>query len=78
MSAQTGDGYSAKVEISLHVAAYKLNVARIRGGELVLRDRIDVPPCDATVVISVDGQETVTPVVLVDGIDSQSEFVRYN
>lgn len=70
-------GYSAKVEIYLHVAGHKLNVARIRGGQLVLRDKIDLPPSDAEVVIKVDGQETKTPVVLKEGIDSSLALVEF-
>lgn len=71
------EGYSAKVEIYLHVAGHKLNVARIRGGQLELRDKIDLPPSDAEVVINVDGQETKTPVVLKEGIDSSLELVEF-
>jgi hypothetical protein len=78
MSAPSVEGYSAKVEIYLHVAGHKLNVARIRGGQLELRDRIDLPPGDAEVVISVDGVPSAMPVVLANGISSGSAFVEFN
>jgi hypothetical protein len=78
MSASSPNGYSPKVEIRLLVAGHKLNVARIGGGQLELRDKIDLPPSDAKVVISVDGRETVTPVVLTSGICSQLEFVEFS
>ena len=79
MNTPSPAGHSAKVEIHLHVAGHKLNVARIRGGQLELRDRCDVPPnSEATVVMSVDGRESVMPVVLADGISSASETVAFS
>lgn len=79
MDASQTTGYSTKVEIQLLVAGHRLNVARIRGDQLVLRDKIDLPPTDdAKVVIRVDGEETVTPVVLAGGISSQIESVVFS
>jgi hypothetical protein len=72
------DGYSANVQIHLHVQGHKLQVARIRGGVLTLRDRCDVEPSsEAKIVISVDGREDVLPVVLSKGIDSRSDVVEF-
>lgn len=78
MSTPSPNGYSPKVAIRLLVAGHNLNVARIGGGQLELRDKIDLPPSDAEVVISVDGRETVTPVTLISGIDSSCELVDFS
>jgi len=79
MSIPSLEGYSAKVEIHLHVDGRKLRVARIRGGLLELRDKCDIPPTsNAAVVISVDGHEDVLPVVLNSGIDGRSELVEFS
>lgn len=79
MDASLTTGYSSKVEIQLLVAGHRLNVARIRGDQLVLRDKIVLPPTDdAQIVLRVDGEETTTPIVLPMGIRSLDEVVVYS
>lgn len=72
------NSYSAKVEAFLEVADKRLRIGRIRDGVMMLRDTIDVPPAtQGRVVMSVDGIEDTTSVVLINGITVQSATVEY-
>jgi hypothetical protein len=77
MSITYPNGYSPKVEIRLLVAGRNLNVARIGRGQLELRDRIDLPPSEAEVVITVDGVPSSKAITLPNGIDASRDLVSF-
>ncbi|MCA9110023.1 MAG: hypothetical protein KDA52_08765 [Planctomycetaceae bacterium] len=41
-----------------------------------LREPMDAPPGPAEVIVSIDGEESYTPVMLPDGLSSDSKYAR--
>jgi len=71
-------GHSASVEICLRVGGKSLSVAQVQEFSLILRDKCDIPAgTRAEVVINVDGEDSVYPILLHRGISSQSELVEF-
>lgn len=69
-------GYSAKVRLTLLVEEASLDLAEI-GPELIyLRHPIDLPPCDATILMTVDGREHRWKVYLPDGLSANAREAR--
>lgn len=77
MPALHRESYSSKTFARLEVAGLSLPVARISRNSLILRETADVPPCDAKIVVNVDGVETAYPIHLFQGIGAQSMVVEF-
>jgi hypothetical protein len=48
--------YSADVRISLEVGGSVYNVAKIGPTRIMVREPVDIGPCDAVLVTTIDGQ----------------------
>jgi hypothetical protein len=59
--------YSAVVRLELEAEGRTWPLAKIGRGHVVPVDKIELPPCDAIVVMKVDGSERRWNVRLVDG-----------
>jgi hypothetical protein len=70
-------GYSADVRLALIVGEHCFNVGQVGPDDCILRDPIDLPPCEGELVVMIDGSERRWPVILVDGINQESPLVRY-
>ena len=74
---QTENGYSAAVRLRLQINGTLLRVAQVGSGFLILRDQAEAPPgTKANVIIEIDGNESIYPVVLTEGIFAGSDFVE--
>lgn len=72
------DGYSADVEIYLHIGDAKYRVAQVGGYSLKMRDMCTVPPSTAADLITiVDGRQTVRSVLLHEGISQDRRNVEF-
>jgi hypothetical protein len=76
MSASAATGYSSQVRLHLVVGGRTLQLAEIAPDSLYLRELISIPPCDADVVMHLDGHERRWSVFLPDGIRLDSRLVR--
>jgi hypothetical protein len=77
MDTSQGKGYSARVAAQLVVGDCEFNVASVGPGVCRLRDPQDVPPSDAKIMISIDGDKKTDDVFLPDGISADNCEVRY-
>jgi hypothetical protein len=59
--------YSAKVRLRLEAEGKTWPLAKIGKDHIVPAAKIELPPCDAVVIMTVDGDERRWPVHLVDG-----------
>lgn len=59
--------FSADVQLELRAAGRSCELAAIGPHEITLREPIDLPPCDAEIVMTVDGEPTHWKVRLVNG-----------
>jgi len=74
---QSENGYSSAVRLRLQINGTLLRVAQVGSGFLILRDQAEAPPgTKANVIIDIDGNESVYPVVLPEGIFAGSDFVE--
>ena len=62
-------GYSPPISITLQVDATQFDVAAVGPDHLVLRSPRQIPPLSGTLVVKVDGQETIRRVMLPEGIN---------
>jgi len=46
----------------------KLQLSRITPNAVVVKEPVNVPPCHGNLIVSVDGEEMVVPVHVVEGI----------
>ena len=76
MSTPDSLGYSAEVRLHLEVAGRILELAQIGPDSVILRTTAEIHPCEAEVVMRVDGRQRRWPVYLPDGISSQAKRVR--
>ncbi|MGQ0636166.1 MAG: hypothetical protein ACT4QC_16255 [Planctomycetaceae bacterium] len=70
--ATRGNGYSATVKLDLEVGDRLISLHQIGPGTIWLREPIDLPPCDAIVVMHIDDHEQRWPVYLPDGLSRES------
>jgi len=70
--------YSADVRQYLVLDGQRLDVGQCVGNRCFLRQSIDHPPCDAELVIVVDGAERRTQVFLDQGLSRTSTWVQYS
>jgi hypothetical protein len=68
MNPSRAPGHSADVRIHLLVNGSVLSVAQLGPRFIILRNPVDHPPCDAEIVMSIDGEESRWGVYLPDGL----------
>ena len=79
MSISSVPRYSAKVRLSLMIADQRLSVGKVGPDSLFLREPRDIPAgTQATIIVSVDGEETHYPALLHDGASAESPRVAYS
>ena len=64
MTALLSEGYSARVDLKLHVDGQVLDVAQTGRRSLILREQHAVAGRSAELVITVDGNRSSYPIVL--------------
>lgn len=69
------NGCSSRVAMQLQVNGSSLPIAQMGPDFLLLDKPIDHPPCEATIVLSVDDSERRRPVRLPDGLAAGHERV---
>ncbi|QDT55129.1 hypothetical protein Pan44_31710 [Caulifigura coniformis] len=60
----SADIYSADVRIDLVVGQQTLSAAKVGPDHIVLREGVELDPCDGVLVVQVDGSVSHTPVRL--------------
>lgn len=75
-SEATLHSYSSEVRLELVLKDEVINLGQIGPDMAVLREPRELPPCDAEIVMYVDGRPTRWPVRLVDGATLQSREIR--
>ena len=70
------NGYSADVRLQLCLPDVVLELAQIGPDRLILDAPVDHPPCEAEVVMQIDGNERRWPVFLPSGISRNSRVIR--
>lgn len=68
--------YSADVVLSLHIGDRTIRLSQVAPDFIVLAESIDLPPCDAEIHVSVDGNIHSRNVSLIDGIEPSMVRVR--
>ena len=69
--------HSAKVRLRLLVNGDDLEVAQVGNGSCILRDPRPHPPCDAQLIVTVDGLTETHPVFLSHGITADCREVAF-
>ena len=67
--------YSAIVQLILHVNGQDYELAKVGPSRIVLRNAIQLPACEATLSICIDGQVTQQTIQLPDGASADSPIV---
>lgn len=75
-SITTPRSYSADVRLRLEIEGRVLSLAQTGPEHIIVREPIDLPPCHADVVVSVDGREHRRHVRLSEGMSKDSRFVK--
>jgi len=75
-STATPRTYSADVRLHLEVDGRVVSLAQTGPEHIMVREPIDLPPCDAEVIVNVDGREHRSRVWLVDGMSKDSRQVK--
>jgi hypothetical protein len=74
----TAEGHSPDVRINLVIGDLTLNVARIRGDQMMLREACDAPAgTEGLVLVTVDGREDAIQIILPEGIRNDSQLISY-
>jgi hypothetical protein len=73
---QKSQGHSAEVHIILLLDDLSLPVAQLGPNFLVLKDRINHPPADAEIAMTIDGHEERWQVHLNDGVKATERKTR--
>ncbi len=61
-------GYSADVQMQLFVDGRILSIGQLSIGFMMLDDPVDLPPSEAVISLTIDGDERRWTVYLLDGI----------
>ena len=70
------DRYSAVVELQLVAQGKSYPLAQIGPDFVIFKTPLNLAPCDATIIMHVDGEERRWPVALVDGATRDSDVVK--
>ena len=71
------NGYSARVRLRLVVGSASFEVEQVSPSSCLLAHPIDHPPCDAELIVEVDGRERTRRVALPQGIERASNRVVF-
>lgn len=67
--------HSADVQIWLECSGYqRIAVRRVTPNAIVVENPVNVPPCNARLVVCVDGEQMVTNVTMVSGLTSDKRL----
>lgn len=66
--------YSAEVRLYLETSKGTFSLAQIGPNDVIFAKPVDLPPCDAEVVMSIDGTVTRWPVRLANGVTSSNQL----
>lgn len=77
MNGTASSNYSSRVSLSLHALGQTFPLSKIGPGYVVPTTPLDLPPCPAQVVMTVDEQPRCWDVRLVDGAVPYDEQVRF-
>jgi hypothetical protein len=71
------DRYSAEVTLCLLIDGHELQISQVGPDMLILRDQLDTKTTNATLVITVDGNERRQEIVLPQGLSVGREEYSY-
>jgi hypothetical protein len=71
-----GTSYSAEIAMFLQINGTRLNIAGCLDNTCILRDLTELPPCNAELVISVDGYEKRERIHLPNGVSRDRKDVE--
>jgi hypothetical protein len=72
----TAFGHSAEVDLRLKIGDRILSLHAVGPERIKLREPIDAPPGPAEVIVSIDGEESRSAVMLPDGLSRDSKYAR--
>ncbi len=76
MIAPIASSHSALVTMELRTGGVCAPVAQLAHDFAILAESIDLPPCEAEIVLTVDGQTTCMPVSLREGASTASRRIE--
>lgn len=72
------NGYSSKVTLTLLIDGMELALAQVGSSRFIVRDQCQpLPPCDAEIVIEVNGSAERYKVFLPGGLPGPDQWVEY-
>jgi hypothetical protein len=72
------NGYSSKVALTLLIDGIELSLAQVGSSRFVVRDECrPIPPCDAEIVIEVNGSAERYKIFLPNGLPGHDQWVEY-
>ena len=71
------NGYSSDIEGYLETGLGKFRLARINGERFGLHEPVNLPPGEAELVLSFDGIDERSRIMLPDGSSASEQFVAY-
>jgi hypothetical protein len=78
MKAALREEHSATVDMQLEVDGHTLRVSQAGPDTLILRDKCEIDPgAAARLIITVDGKQFHYEIVLIQGISSDSDVVKF-
>ncbi|HEY2343529.1 MAG TPA: hypothetical protein VGH90_10885 [Chthoniobacteraceae bacterium] len=76
LTSEHHSGHSADVDMELRVNGAVLSIGQMGPDFLLMDSLVDHPPCDATIVLRVDGVERQWRVRLPEGLSAEVERVK--
>ena len=73
---QVGTTYSSTVRLELRIGEQLFELAEIGPGTIFLRNPVFLPPCEAEIVMYVDGRRRCWQIELPDGLSIDSPIAR--
>lgn len=75
INAANNKPYSASVQLLLHVNGQNYELAKVGPNRVVLRNAVQLPPCEAMLSINIDGETTQQTISLPHGASADSPVV---
>jgi len=72
ITASHNRSHSASIRMTLQIADATLDVAQVTPNRLYLRTPVDLPPCEGTLSINIDGQLNTHTIRLPEGASADS------
>ncbi len=76
MSIPTDKHFSAKVDLKLIVGDQTYQLGQVGPELVIIRDPVTLPPCDAILVMTIDGHERRSNIRLLDGASPDKTITR--